>query len=313
MDDATLYSIGDLARRTGLSVKTIRFYSDAGVVPPTRRSPAGYRLYDLDALARLELVRTLRDLGIDLATIQRVLAREITVPEVAEAHARAVDVQIRTLRLRRTVLRAVARRGSSPEEMDLMHKLAKLSVAERRRIITDFIDSTFADLDVDPDFVTRMRSAMPDLPADPTAEQVDAWVELGELVGDPDFRASIRRMAEYQARNRADDVAPGTHERLAHIACDLITAARDAGVEPDSARAEPVVTDLLGAYATAFGRTPDAEFEAWLVEWFEVGTDPRAERYWQLLATINGWPTWPSMQPIFTWFIAALHARRSAG
>lgn len=67
MDGDTLYSIGDLARRTGLTVKTIRFYSDSGIVPPTDRSPAGYRLYDIDALARLDLVRTLRDLGLDLA------------------------------------------------------------------------------------------------------------------------------------------------------------------------------------------------------------------------------------------------------
>ena len=82
MDGDTLYSIGDLARRTELSVRTIRFYSDRGVLPPTSRSPAGYRRYDLDALARLDLIRALRDLGVDLATIQRVLDRELSVPEV---------------------------------------------------------------------------------------------------------------------------------------------------------------------------------------------------------------------------------------
>lgn len=64
MDGKTLYSIGEPARRTGLSVRTIRFYSDAGVVAPTSRSRAGYRLYDLDALLHLALVRTLRELGI---------------------------------------------------------------------------------------------------------------------------------------------------------------------------------------------------------------------------------------------------------
>jgi hypothetical protein len=52
MDGDTRYSIGDLARRTGLSVRTIRFSSDRGVLAPTSRSPAGYRRYDLDALAR---------------------------------------------------------------------------------------------------------------------------------------------------------------------------------------------------------------------------------------------------------------------
>jgi hypothetical protein len=39
MDSDTLYSIGELSRRTGLTVKAIRYYSDQGIVPPTDRSP----------------------------------------------------------------------------------------------------------------------------------------------------------------------------------------------------------------------------------------------------------------------------------
>ena len=62
-ETTTLLSIGELAERTGLSVRTIRFYSDSGVVLPAGRTDAGYRLYGSDALARLALVRTLRDLG----------------------------------------------------------------------------------------------------------------------------------------------------------------------------------------------------------------------------------------------------------
>jgi hypothetical protein len=46
MTDATpLLGIGELATRTGLPVRTIRFYSDSGVVPPAGRTDAGYRLY----------------------------------------------------------------------------------------------------------------------------------------------------------------------------------------------------------------------------------------------------------------------------
>lgn len=130
MDATTLYSIGELSRRTGLPVRTIRFYSDAGVVAPTTRSPAGYRLYDVDALLRLELLRTLRELGMDLATVRRVLDRELSVAEVAAAHADALDVRIRVLQLRRSVLRAVARGGSGPEETKLMHRLTQLSGEE---------------------------------------------------------------------------------------------------------------------------------------------------------------------------------------
>lgn len=132
MDGDSLYSIGDLARHTGLTVKTIRFYSDRGIVAPTDRSPAGYRLYDIDAVARLDFVRTLRALGLDLPTVRKVVDRELPLPEVAAAHAEALAVQIRTLRLRRAVWTAVARRGPTPEEMELMHRLAKLSEKEAK-------------------------------------------------------------------------------------------------------------------------------------------------------------------------------------
>lgn len=111
MNGDTRYSIGDLARRTGLTVKAIRFYSDRGIVPPTDRGPTGYRRYGPDAVARLDLVRTLRELGLDLATIRKVVDREVSLPEVAAAHAEALAVQIRTLRLRRAVLTVVAQRA----------------------------------------------------------------------------------------------------------------------------------------------------------------------------------------------------------
>ncbi|MEU8798151.1 MerR family transcriptional regulator [Spirillospora sp. NPDC048819] len=309
MEGDIRYTIGELARRTGLSVRTIRFYSDAGVVPATSRTAAGYRLYDVEAVARLDLVRTLRDLGVDLGTVRRVLDREIGVGEVAAAHAEALDVQIRTLRLRRAVLRAVAKRASSPEEMELMHKLARLSDEERRRIITDFIDESFAGLDVDPDFEAKMRSALPELPDDPEPEQVDAWVELAELVGDPGFRAAVRRMAEAQAAEIQRGGYPEDLEQLGRLTGEKIAAAIENGIEPGSDAARPIVDELVAAYAQAYGATDDTEFRRELRRRTEIGTDRRAERYWELLAIINGWPTWPTMTPSFEWFVEAL--RRS--
>ena len=209
------YSIGELARLTGLPVRTIRFYSDSGLVPEAGRTPAGYRTYDREALQRLGLVRTLRDPGIDLPTIRKVLDREVSVASMAAAHAAALDIQIRGLRLRRAVLRAVVERGAtnhpsghasgpaSVREVELMNKLAQLSDAERRRMIEDFLDDVFRGLDIDPKFEHAMRSAMPDLPEEPTTAQIEAWVELAELVAQPDFRRRIRQMAERAAEDRA--------------------------------------------------------------------------------------------------------------
>jgi len=299
-----LLSIGELASRTGLPVRTIRFYSDAGVVPEADRSEAGYRLYGEDALARLGLVRTLRDLGIDLPTIRRVLEREVSVPDVAAAHAAALEAQIRVLRVQKAVLEAVARRGSDPEEMQRMHRLAQLSDDERKRIVADFLDTAFEGLDMDPTFVAHMKSGLPELPEDPKPEQVDAWIELAELVQDASFQASIRRMSEQHAAARAsgEDVRPDAGwQQAAALVTERSNAALAAGLDPASPEAQAVVDEVL----PAFGGDQD---RAALAERFATGSDPKAERYWQLMAIINGWPPVPTTVPAWEWFIAALRA-----
>ncbi|MEU6973442.1 MerR family transcriptional regulator [Kitasatospora aureofaciens] len=312
MDGTTLYSIGELSRRTGLPVRTIRFYSDSGVVAPTTRSPAGYRLYDLDALLRLELLRTLRELGVDLATIQRVLDRELSVAEVAAAHADAMDVQIRMLQLRRSVLRVVARRGSNPEETKLVHRLTQLSGEERRRLIDDFMDGTFGTVEADPAMAAMVRAATPDLPDDPSSEQVAAWVELAELVGDEDFRARIRRTAMCQASGRTLEIESEVGEELMEFTRQKVAEALESGIDPLSDRVAPVIDDLVHRFAEVFARTPDTEFRDWMAQQFEEAHDPRVDRYWRLVWIVNGWQVVPNLIPVYSWLIQALRDDRDA-
>src|SRR3954454_12365412 len=101
------YTIGQLAALAGLPVKTIRFYSDSGVLPASR-SPPGHRRYAEDALARLHLVRSLRDLDLDLPTIKHVLEGRRDLSGVLAAHVAALETRIQALRRQVVVLRAVA-------------------------------------------------------------------------------------------------------------------------------------------------------------------------------------------------------------
>ncbi|MFG2500583.1 MerR family transcriptional regulator [Streptomyces sp. NPDC048441] len=309
MNGDTLYSIGELARRTGLTVKTVRFYSDAGIVPPADRSPAGYRLYDTDAVARLDLVRTLRDLGLDLPTIRKVLDHEVSLPAVASAHADALEVQIRVLRLRRAILTAVAKRSSTPEELELMHKLAKLSEDERQRLIDDFLDTVFEGLHDHPAFPAVIRSLTPELPDNPEAEQVEAWVELADLFQDPGFRSTMRGMAGDLASDRAPDDATGLPRILAEAVRAQVTTAVEAGTDPTSPQAEPIVTALSAHYAHILGVPDNAEVRQRLVTRLETMDDPRRDRYLALLAVINGWPAPESLAPVLAWAVQALRAR----
>jgi len=312
MNGETLYSIGDLARRTGLTVKAIRFYADTGIVPPTDRTPAGYRLYGSDAIARIELVRTLRELGIDLATIRKITDREVSLTDVAATHAEALDVQIRVLRQRRAVLTAVARRDSTPREMDLMHKLACLSEAERQCLIDDFLNSVFDGLHDHPAFAGVRRSLTPELPDDPTPEQIEAWVELAELFQDHDFRSTLNGMARDLAADRAPDDTTGLPRILAEAVRTQVTPALEAAVKPDSTEAEPIVTALATHYAHILGRPAShdpGDLYRRLATRLERMNDPRRDQYLSLLAVVNGWPAPESLAPALTWSAAALHAR----
>jgi DNA-binding transcriptional MerR regulator len=219
-------TIGQLATRTGLSVRTLRFYADADVLPEAARSESGYRLFDSDAVARARLVRTLRELGVGLEDVKRVLAAEASLADVAAAHARALDAQIRTLRLQRAVLGAVAR-STEPQELERMTDLTTLTAEERRRILEEYLDAVFGDR---PSPVAdRLRQGAPELPDDPTADQVAAWVELAELLRDPDYVEAGRRMAE---RAHAEGSGPdGAHFAVEAVGEHAGAAVR-AGVDP---------------------------------------------------------------------------------
>ncbi|MFE2064401.1 MerR family transcriptional regulator [Streptomyces sp. NPDC059467] len=309
MDGGTLYSIGELARRTGLSVKTIRFYSDRGIVEPAGRTHTGYRLYAPDTVARLALVRTLRELGLGLPMIRQVVDQELTLSEVAAEHAAALDAQISILRLRRVVLTAAAKRESTPEEMELMHQLAKLSEAERRRLIDDFLNSVFEGPHRGSYYAAARRSMTPELPDSPTDEQIRAWVELAELSLDPDFRANVRRLAEDHAAALPDDAPTPPRPDMIAIVRDLAGPAVARGISPDSPQADPVVAALTARCALAHGRPDDAELHRWLLHRLKAASDPRRDQYVRLLALINAWPTPERLTPVIDWSVTALRIR----
>ncbi|MGH8328674.1 MAG: MerR family transcriptional regulator, partial [Steroidobacteraceae bacterium] len=266
MSDMT---IGELAKRTGLPVRTLRFYADVGVLPEVARSESGYRLFEPAAVARARLLRTLRELGVGLEDIRRVLAAEVPLAEIAARHARALDAQIRTLRLERAVLRAVVK-STNAEELQRMKDLTSMTEHERRRVIDDYLDAVFGNHDSP--VAGKLRVGAPELPEDPTADQVAAWVELVELLRDADFVASSRRMAE---RALADGPQPDDAQfEVGKAVGEHAGAAARAGIPPGSPEALAVVRRLE---AMTLAEPQDRAAAAERIETF---TDRRVARYW---------------------------------
>ena len=196
-----------------------------------------------------------------------------------------------------------------------MHRLTRMSDEERRRIVAGFLDQAFEGLDMDPGFTERMRSAMPELPDDPTPEQDEAWIELAELLSDEEFRGTIRRMSERHAAERAaggGGAAPAQDwQRAAALVAERAGRARAAVIAPGSPEAARVVDEIAPAFAASPDDDPaDPAWRARLADRLQEGTDARAERYWQLLAIINGWPPVPTTVPAWEWLIEALRSSR---
>lgn len=110
---AKLVRIGEAAARVGLTPKALRLYDRLGLVSPSSRSPAGYRLYSGQDLDALRLLKTARDSGLPLGNIRPLLpslggqdcghfrARAVTA---LEGQLRIVGERIKHLRQVRKVL-----------------------------------------------------------------------------------------------------------------------------------------------------------------------------------------------------------------
>lgn len=66
--------IGELAKRTGVSAKTIRYYETIGLLPRALRTQSGYRSYGDEAQARLDFIKKAKDLELTLADIREILS-----------------------------------------------------------------------------------------------------------------------------------------------------------------------------------------------------------------------------------------------
>lgn len=99
--DSTTIKIGEFARLTGCSVRTLRFYEELGLLQPEARTKGNFRLYRTDQVARVAAIRRLQDLGLPLGAIGEVLAAGSEVgAQRVEPLVRSIDEQITLVRER---------------------------------------------------------------------------------------------------------------------------------------------------------------------------------------------------------------------
>ena len=101
----TSMKVGALAKRAGVTVRTLHHYDDIGLLSPSRRTPAGHRLYGEDDVERLMRIASLRHLGLALDDIRDCLTRpEYSLERILELQIERIQEQIgRQERLRHLI------------------------------------------------------------------------------------------------------------------------------------------------------------------------------------------------------------------
>ena len=289
-----LFSIGELARRTGVPVKTIRFYSDQGLLPPRRTTAARYRLYDAEDAARLELVRTLRGLDFSLPAIAGLIDRRGSARDALRTELGAVDAGLRRLRRTRAVLAAAlaAPEGETLARMRRLQAVAVLDRCEREALLRGAFDRPLAGAQIDRRWLAWLHdAAFAHLPDDLDERGWEALLELCELVQDEDFG---RRLSEQATRfwSAAKKFDHDAWQSSMHKLVSGAIAALDAGEAATGPRARALAGELVATWAKALAKKPSRAFRAWLLR-NVAETDPRAEHFWDLVAAVHGRPPSP--------------------
>lgn len=130
-----LLKVGELAKKSGLTVRTLHHYDAIGLLMPSARADNGYRLYNRDDVARLHRIQALRGFGLSLADIGAYLAQPDT--PLADLIARQIamlDHQIDTaarLRGRLQDLHGMLMEGREPELADWLNTLEMMTMFDR--------------------------------------------------------------------------------------------------------------------------------------------------------------------------------------
>jgi DNA-binding transcriptional MerR regulator len=224
---ASGWKVGELAERTGLTVRTLHHYDAIGLLKPSRRTRAGHRLYGEADVARLQQIQSLRRLGFGLEQIRGVLAGPKMEPaRVVELHLARVREQIVSQqrlcdRLERIASQLRAAEGVSaddflrtievmtmfdryytPEQLDeLSQRRAELGDARIREVETEW-----------PKLMDEVRAEM-EAGTDPADERVQALARRWQALireftgGNPGIERSLGTMYQHESSVAGMDVA----------------------------------------------------------------------------------------------------------
>ncbi|MFF7338069.1 MerR family transcriptional regulator [Streptomyces sp. NPDC008163] len=213
----------EVVRMSGVTARTLRHYDAIGLLPPARTGAGGLRYYGERQLLRLQQILVLRELGLGLGDIGRVLAEQVDAVEALRGHHRRLLTERDRLdTLAATVSRTIAELEQSRKDD------APMTINRPENLFEG----------VQPD---QYQESLRDFPAhaERVAEHVDGMSPEEIEAGQRDRTARMIRLAELRAAGHAADSAPVQAEIDAHY--QLLSALRPVTADEHLAMGRSVV------------------------------------------------------------------------
>lgn len=285
MNDS-LYTIGELARISGIAVRRIRFYSDEGLLPPLSRTRSNYRIYSDADVARLQLIRALREAGVSLEAIGELLAQRLSIRKALELRLDALEAEVsakqRIVNCIRTTLEC-----DEPTEADLrrLWNMTTLTQTQVRNAARRLLDTAAQGSALNDEWKERMLAAStPELPEKPTPRQIDAWNEITAMLTDETF---IAQMGADMNDMWQEEFDPAAYAEASDATLAKVRKAMASGALPTSAMGRVLAQEWLDASARAMKREPSKDFVQWHLDQYRK-YHGRSTRYQELLAILRG-------------------------
>lgn len=276
-----MWSIGELAERADATVKTVRFYSDQGLLPEAARSSGGHRRYGPQALERLRLIRSLRTLDLSLPEVRRILDDEDAAGDVLED---AVDSRLRELGSELTALRwreaalQLVRDCPPAQRAGRLRLLGTLNTPPSTAPLARFWRTWLPPRMPRRATAAFLEVAVPQPPDEPHPSQALAFAQLHAMTTAP-CPGSRQPQPEVHRVAGADGAAllyAGLVEAF-ELAAPHLRRARDP--QPGEA-----LDAYVAAYASAYRSRDTHDFRRSLAA--RLSADPRLDRYWELTAVV---------------------------
>lgn len=296
MSEETL-SIGDLASCSGLSVKTIRYYSDIGLLEG-RRSPGGHRRYGPEMVERIRLIKRLRALHLPISTVTQVVTGDRSLADLVTGELHHVEERLAQLRWREATLKALDD-CTDQERLRRLEVLSRVQQLPRARLDllrtweekTSALPSSVAD--------TVISQAVPEPPADPSPQMALHYAELHALAEHPGLAEYLHFLASPQGRYDASYYV-ALVDLLISVQCNA-SGDRPLNVGED-------VDRFVAFFTRARAEDDDPRFRAALAAELR-GTAALAFRhYTQHLAALTGRP---NLGTAYCWMVDALPGPRA--